>query len=155
MIYPDTSFLVSLYLNDANGDAATAFAEENGGPFAVSPLVRIEMSNAFRLWQFRKILTPAKVRSVFRDVAEDIASGFLKETPIAWSDLLVEAEKLSSNFTPKTGNRTLDILHVAAALALGAKRFLSFDQRQRTLAESVGLSVHPRFSKELLKDDRR
>ena len=143
MTYPDTSFLVSLYLNDANGEAATVFAEENGGPFILTPLVRMEMSNAFRLWQFRKILTPAKVRSVFRDVSEDITSGFLKETPVAWSDLLVEAEKLSSKHTPKTGNRTLDILHVAAAQALGAKRFLSFDQRQRVLAESVGLQVQP------------
>jgi len=143
MNYPDTSFLVSLYLNDANGEAATVFAEENNGPFIFTPLVRIEMANAFRLWQFRKILTPVKVRSIFRDVAEDIASGFLRETSIAWADLLVEAETLSAKYTPKTGNRTLDILHVAAAQALGAKGFLSFDQRQRALAALVGLKVFP------------
>lgn len=143
MDYPDTSFLVSLYLDDQNGEVATTYAEEHGGPLLFTPLVRIEMANAFRLWQFRKILTAAKVRSIFRDVAEDVAGGFLRETPVAWADLLIAAEQLSARYTPRTGNRTLDILHVAAAEALGAKQFLSFDQRQRKLAERTGLTVLP------------
>lgn len=143
MDYPDTSFLVSLYLDDQNGEAATSYAEEHGGPFVLTLLVKIEMANAFRLWQFRKILTAAKVRSVFRDVAEDTASGFLRETPIAWTDLLVAAEQISARHTPRTGTRTLDILHVAAAKVLGVDTFLTFDRRQRALAARVGLTTLP------------
>ena len=143
MDYPDTSFLASLYLNDQNGETAIKYAEDHGGPFLLTPLTRIEMSNAFRLWQFRKILSVAKVRSIFRDVAEDIASGFLKEAPVAWNDLLTAAEDISARHTPETGNRTLDILHVAAAKSLGSKVFLSFDSRQRILAQRVGLEVIP------------
>jgi predicted nucleic acid-binding protein len=37
----------------------------------------------------------------------------------------------------------MDILHVATALHLGAKTILTFDVRQKTLAESVGLKVGP------------
>jgi predicted nucleic acid-binding protein len=39
--------------------------------------------------------------------------------------------------------RTLDVLHVAAALLLEAKILASFDERQRRLAASVGLKVLP------------
>jgi predicted nucleic acid-binding protein len=42
---------------------------------------------------------------------------------------------------PVTGTRTLDTLHVAAALALGAKEFWTFDDRQAKLATAVGLNV--------------
>jgi predicted nucleic acid-binding protein len=39
--------------------------------------------------------------------------------------------------------RSFDILHVAAALELGATKFWSFDDRQKRLAEEVGLRVNP------------
>jgi len=36
---------------------------------------------------------------------------------------------------------TLDTLHVACALELGAERFFTFDERQAKLARAVGLKV--------------
>jgi len=36
---------------------------------------------------------------------------------------------------------TLDTLHVASALELGAERFWTFDERQAKLARAVGLKV--------------
>jgi hypothetical protein len=41
----------------------------------------------------------------------------------------------------KLGCRTLDVLHVACACELAADHFLSFDQRQKTLARKAGLNV--------------
>jgi hypothetical protein len=41
------------------------------------------------------------------------------------------------------GYRSFDILHVAAALASEAEEFLTFDERQRTLATAEGLKVKP------------
>ena len=41
--------------------------------------------------------------------------------------------------TARNGNRTLDILHVATAVHLGARIFLSFDARQQNLALPAGL----------------
>jgi hypothetical protein len=39
--------------------------------------------------------------------------------------------------------RTLDVLHVAAALLLEAKILASFDEQQRRLAASAGLKLLP------------
>jgi predicted nucleic acid-binding protein len=39
--------------------------------------------------------------------------------------------------------RTADLLHVAAALELGASDFFSFDRQQRKMAEAAGLKLNP------------
>ena len=41
------------------------------------------------------------------------------------------------------GCRTLDIIHVAAALVIGAREFITFDGRQAALARQAGLTVKP------------
>ena len=41
------------------------------------------------------------------------------------------------------GCRTLDIIHVAAALVIGAKEFVTFDGRQAAMARKAGLTVKP------------
>jgi len=48
---------------------------------------------------------------------------------------------LSDQFASRTGARTLDTLHVAAARLLGAKEFLTSDDRQAKLARAIGLKV--------------
>ncbi len=40
-------------------------------------------------------------------------------------------------------SRTLDIMHVAMALVIGAKEFVTFDGRQGALAKQAGLTVKP------------
>ena len=41
------------------------------------------------------------------------------------------------------GTRSLDLMHVAAAMLLEATAFLSFDHRQRKAAAAEGLGVFP------------
>jgi hypothetical protein len=41
------------------------------------------------------------------------------------------------------GTRSLDLMHVAAAMLLEATAFLSFDDRQRKAAAAEGLGVFP------------
>ena len=48
-----------------------------------------------------------------------------------------------SAFTASQLMRSLDLLHVAAALELRAKSFLSFDTRQRQAARAEGLKILP------------
>ena len=61
----------------------------------------------------------------------------------------VDRARLSQRFrelcqlTPEIGCRTMDIIHVACAVQLSPSSFVSFDRRQRTLAESAGLDVLP------------
>ena len=54
---------------------------------------------------------------------------------------MVETERLSALHSEKLGTRSLDVLHVGAALSLGCKTFLSFDKRQVALARNAGLDA--------------
>ena len=60
---------------------------------------------------------------------------------LSWVDVFRVAVDLSTKHTVKTGSRSLDILHVAAALLLKTDRFLTFDERQSKLAtlERIGI----------------
>jgi predicted nucleic acid-binding protein len=53
------------------------------------------------------------------------------------------AAQLSERHTTTVGTRSLDILHIASAKAIRATEFLLFDDRQRNLAQLVGLVVAP------------
>ncbi len=49
--------------------------------------------------------------------------------------------ELSESHTERVGCRTLDIIHVAAALLLRSEVFLTGDFRQARVAEAEGLDV--------------
>ena len=51
--------------------------------------------------------------------------------------------ELSAGYSATLGCRTLDIIRVAAALVIGANKFITFDGRQGALAKQVGLTVKP------------
>jgi predicted nucleic acid-binding protein len=55
--------------------------------------------------------------------------------------VLRQSRVLSRQFSAEGGHRTLDIFHIATAIHLGAKRFLTFDSRQHALAIHAGLEV--------------
>ena len=43
--------------------------------------------------------------------------------------------------SPKLGTRSLDVLHVASALELEMRYFVTYDKRQENLARIVGLKT--------------
>ena len=57
--------------------------------------------------------------------------------------MLQVADELGDKYTRTLGVRALDLLHVGAARALGARVFLTFNVRQHALAKAVGLRVGP------------
>ncbi|MGC9452682.1 MAG: hypothetical protein ACP5I4_14685 [Oceanipulchritudo sp.] len=66
------------------------------------------------------------------------------QRPAAFAfEIFAVCESLSSLYTTRTGNRTLDILHLACASHLDLKDFASFDRRQRGLAKRLGLRLLP------------
>jgi predicted nucleic acid-binding protein len=71
----------------------------------------------------------------------DRAAGVLLHVAPSLADLTAEAERLSALHSEKLGTRSLDILHVAAALVLGSPEFLAFDRGQQALARAAGLHV--------------
>jgi predicted nucleic acid-binding protein len=140
LAYADTSFLFSLYLRDANTAAATAYVAKHEPELILTPWQRCELRNAIRLAVARGNTTPELARQALADIADDTAAGDLVETTLVWPDLYQTAENLSEAHTSNLGVRTLDLLHVAAALNLGAHTFLSFDVRQFALAMAAGLN---------------
>ena len=54
------------------------------------------------------------------------------------TDIESEFDSLVRRYTAKHGFRTYDIIHVASALKLRCKRFLSFDAKANALAKLVG-----------------
>lgn len=143
VIYADSSFIVSLYLRDANSAAARQTMKEYPAGIALSRIAGLEVKNAFRLALYRQWIQPiqeARVQALFD---EDFAGGFLCSVPFATDEIFSEAERLSRLYSKISGNRSLDVLHVAFARVIELEVFASFDARQRKLAESVGLRVVP------------
>ena len=75
------------------------------------------------------------------DLKADLVSGAVVVIPGPWPQVHSAAERLSELYTEANGHRTMDILHVATAIELGAKVFLTFDGNQKKLAEAEGLVV--------------
>jgi len=74
---------------------------------------------------------------------QDIATGSWQRPAYTAATVEQKANELSASHSAVLGCRTLDIIHVAAALVLGAKEFVTFDGRQGALAKQIGLTVKP------------
>lgn len=66
--------------------------------------------------------------------------------PVPASALFAKTLELADRHSARLGTRSLDLMHVAAALLLNAGTFLSFDEPQRKAAKAEGLKVLPRGS---------
>jgi predicted nucleic acid-binding protein len=107
----------------------------------MTTLGELEVVNAFGLRVFRKEVSAAQARESISDFEKDLRDGSLQLREL--SDPIFErARQLSQQTTAKLGTRTADLLHVAAALELGADYLYSFDQQQRKLAHAVRLKLN-------------
>ncbi len=109
-------------------------------PALASALGDVEFTNALELYVFRRQITAAEARKVHAHMREDIRAGLIAVSPIS-PEVFALSLRFVERWTAKLGVRTLDILHVATALELGAEHFETFDRRQKTLAEAIGLKV--------------
>lgn len=141
LVYADTSFLFSLYLRDANTAAVTAHVLKHSPRIVFTPWQRCELSNALRLAVPRANATPLQSQQALAQLEADVAAGDLLETMLVWPDVLATAETLSKAHTANLAVRTLDLLHVAVAVTIGAKTLLTCDHRQDALARAAGLKV--------------
>ena len=143
MTYVDTSVLFPLYVPDANSARADAWRQANPEPIDFTGFHRIELRNALSLAVFQQRLTPVQAEAAWTQVQEDLKAGFLVAKPNVWAKLIPEAEALATHHTPTIGTRSLDILHVSAALVMGATEFCTFDVRQGKLARLAGMDLRP------------
>jgi predicted nucleic acid-binding protein len=137
-IYADTSFFVSLFVLDANSQAAARFMRSAKLPILLTPLNELEFLNALHLRVFRREMGAGEVKSAAALFREDLGAQIFSLKSLSAS-IFERAKSLVRNRSARLGTRTFDVLHVASALVLQADTFCTFDRSQRQLAKEEGL----------------
>jgi predicted nucleic acid-binding protein len=137
----DTSLLFALYGNDAHSTRAIGWVRKQSQPISLSPFNEYELANALRFAEYHGTLRPGDAAACWADFEADLTAGRLATPPCNLAAVVAEAKRLSASHTLSSGHRSFDILHVATAVHLGAKRFLTFDRNQRVLAKAERLAL--------------
>jgi len=138
-VYADTSFFVSLYIPDRH----TAEVERRLKALPslwMTPLHVAECTHAIEQHVFRETITRSEAERVLQRFQEHRSRNLWRETPVPEQAFEICAE-LARRHAVRLGVRTLDSLHVACALELGAGYFWTFDARQAKLALATGLKA--------------
>ena len=140
-IYVDPNALRRLYVHDDRSRGFCAWRARTRGPLPVTRHGRAELANSICLAVFRGDIGHDDGDAALADLETDLAEGRLTLAEIPWRHALDRARELSLLHTPALGTRTLDVLHVASALVVHCRRFVTYDLRQAALAKVVGLQV--------------
>jgi predicted nucleic acid-binding protein len=130
---------LKLYIHEPASAAMSAWRSRTKGALPVTPHGRLEIVNGICLAGFRKIISAEALSDAIVSFDEDLAEGRYVDADILWRATLRRARELSRAHTPALGCRTLDVLHVATAIELGLRYFVTFDSRQGQLAKAAGL----------------
>lgn len=143
MTFADASFLVSFFGHDGRSREALRWWRTANTVLNVSRLVWFEAENSLRTLHLEGSCTPAESAWAVEKLRRAKAEGLIEVRDSRASRLFPAAARLSAHYAGQKRFGAMDILHVATALDLGAKQFVSFDERQRELAEAEGLDVVP------------
>jgi len=141
--YADSSFLVSLYVQDSNTERAKKYLSRNQSPLLLTIFSKSETQHALRTLAFRKLITIGEMTQGLIHLERAQEEGVYELQPGVPDEIFQKATQLSHRHALEIGVRYLDTLHIASALLVNAKRFLTFDARQGKLAKAVGLEVRP------------
>ena len=139
--YFDTSVLLKSYVTEKDSAAADALILGILEPIPFTHFHAVEIRTALRLKCGRGEITVAQLKGALRDLQEDIDAGVLDRPEYDLPGVFHKAEELSAKYAAVTFARGLDILHVAAAVLIGARQFVTFDARQAALASRAGLEL--------------
>ena len=141
--YADTGFVVSLYREESTSARAAALMARQTASVRLSQLGELEFRNVLHLAVFRGELAAGDAALKKRLFLEDVANGIFTILPVPASELFARSVELADRHSARLGTRSLDLIHVAAALLLKADMFFSFDERQRKAAKLERLKVKP------------
>ena len=138
--YVDSGVLIRLYVREPNSAAAahlvTAFPSVKLYPFQ-----ELEVRITLRALVGRTIITHAQRAVAEHEFERDVISGRLRRAVPDWRQVFQVAARLSMDHTAATLARSLDILHIAIAIAEQADPFITADRRQREVAQREGLAT--------------
>ncbi len=104
------------------------------------PLHRVEWTHAIAQHVFRGAISRTEAAQFYAAFEADRKLRLFLEQDMPES-VFETAVELARKHVPHLGCRTLDTLHIASALELGADEFWTFDERQARLARAVGLKT--------------
>jgi predicted nucleic acid-binding protein len=138
-VYADSSFFVSLYVQDVHSNSADRLLGSGLQPW-FTPLHFAEFAHAVGQQVFRGQMSMAEARHVHAQLEKDRGAGLWIEIALP-NEAFQECADLARRHAPRLGVRTLDSLHVACASLLKAERFWTFDERQAKLAKAEGMKA--------------
>ena len=141
--YFDSAIIVKLYVQEATSPDAVRLVGAYAAPYGLTQWQELEVKNAIRLTAFRAEISAAEMNQSIAAFEQDIATGRWQRPTYTAATVEQKVDELSAGYSATLGCRTLDIIHVAAALGLRAKEFVTFDARQGALAKQAGLTVKP------------
>jgi predicted nucleic acid-binding protein len=139
--YVDPSALLKLYIHEPESAAMSAWRSRTRGTLTVTHHGRVEILNGVCLAAFRGYLSSEALADTLASLDEDFTEGRYAYADVLWRATLRRAGDLCREYTRDLGCRTLDVLHIASALELGFKHFVTFDLRQQQLVRAVGLKL--------------
>ena len=139
--YADPSALLKLYVHEPESAAMSSWRMRTTGALPITLHGRLEIINGITLAAFRKSINAEALTDALTSFEEDLAEGRYLQADELLRATLRRATELSRTHTPIIGCRALDVLHVATAIELGLRDFVTFDRRQQRLASAVGLKV--------------
>ncbi len=142
MIYLDTSAFIKLYFREEGSEAVQHYVVAQDHPLPIWELQEAEFINACRLKVFWGDITSGQADQLLERFEQRMRRGQYYVPEVDRGALMADFRALTLE-TARLGCRTMDILHVACALQLLPKQFVSFDERQRALAICAGLTVVP------------
>lgn len=138
--YFDTSAVVPLYLPEIRSDRAREEARR-ARQIPYTPLHTLEVTSAIHLNCGRGLITAAELHAVSLQIEDDLSAHRLRTTPLDLADVFTSATTIARQHAARLLCRSLDVLHVAAALHLRCTELVSADERQLRLARTIGLDV--------------
>ena len=138
----DTSVLASLYVPEPRSARVARLVRRAGASIPFSQLHELELANALRLRLFRREARRHQVDATRARIVEDLETGILRRVAVDRPVALAKAIELADHHTSGVGCRSLDLLHVSAAMTSGSDRFVTADRRQGTVARRAGLPTN-------------
>jgi predicted nucleic acid-binding protein len=129
------------YVPEANSAAALALRKRFNPPSVLTHVHRTELQNAWQLKVYRKEMSAAAAARAADDLQSDVDAGVWLLPEYDLDSVFAISVRLAREHTAALGTRSLDVLHVAAAVTLRERYFVTGDGRQATLAAAVGLRV--------------
>ena len=138
LVYLDTSALAKWYLNESRSDEFEEYLRATDEP-TVSTLVLVEMRCMLARRRRSGEIDERVESRIALQVEDDVAAGYLLMRPVGDEHLLA-ARRLIERLEP-LALRTLDAIHLAIALQIGAAEMATADRVMAAAATELGIRV--------------